>query len=611
MARIKFVVFALVALGLWAYHLTKVSPLALAASVEQAEAAVSGAPAPVALAIEAQRSLVQAAALRVGGGPSAWNVGPKAGAKPEAPGVDRFSTVRGAANDVVPAEQREQLFVALVNDVGVLAGKGTGEPTTNAPEGLSLAEVAQAGAQGALRELDGVPTFLIAVPLVVSDKNEVRAAGHAVLGLPLLPDARALEVVKDSLGLTGVGIATDGKLLVSAGDKGQLERAATVSQDGRPGALAEGPARAIGPLNLPMFSGSPVHGLGLKSPLPGTSFEVLAAASAKASVDALADYQVFGLGGLAGLLLLSLVVTVLLGGGDDAGRPAMVVPQPMPVPVVAPPPRRDEPIAQAPLALPETEPAPEASPDDFDFPSSSASAASSSSSQVQSSPSAFAVSSPSSFPPPSNKDAMDEGEPMSDPFAAAAPPPPPARNPPPPPVSTAEVPAYRPAAGLMDDLEDGARTVNYPAFARPPVAEPPSADPFAQAAAQLGEQQLGEEDNPESTRVAAVPQELIRAARAGATAERPALKPTVTGTLPKVSPGPFDEDKHFQDVFRDFVATREKCGEPADGLTFDKFKVKLLKNKEQLVAKYACKTVRFQVYVKDGKAALKATPVKE
>jgi hypothetical protein len=163
----------------------------------------------------------------------------------------------------------------------------------------------------------------------------------------------------------------------------------------------------------------------------------------------------------------------------------------------------------------------------------------------------------------------------------------------------------------MDDLEDGARTVNYPAFARPPVAEPPSADPFAQAAAQLGEQQLGEEDNPESTRVAAVPQELIRAARAGATAERPALKPTVTGTLPKVSPGPFDEDKHFQDVFRDFVATREKCGEPADGLTFDKFKVKLLKNKEQLVAKYACKTVRFQVYVKDGKAALKATPVKE
>ena len=37
----------------------------------------------------------------------------------------------------------------------------------------------------------------------------------------------------------------------------------------------------------------------------------------------------------------------------------------------------------------------------------------------------------------------------------------------------------------------------------------------------------------------------------------------------------------------------------------------LRKNKEQLVAKYNCRTVRFQVYVKDGKAALKATPVKD
>ena len=35
------------------------------------------------------------------------------------------------------------------------------------------------------------------------------------------------------------------------------------------------------------------------------------------------------------------------------------------------------------------------------------------------------------------------------------------------------------------------------------------------------------------------------------------------------------------------------------------------KNKEQLVQKYACRTVKFQVYVKEGKAALKATPVKD
>jgi len=71
------------------------------------------------------------------------------------------------------------------------------------------------------------------------------------------------------------------------------------------------------------------------------------------------------------------------------------------------------------------------------------------------------------------------------------------------------------------------------------------------------------------------------------------------------------EEAHFMDVFKDFVATRDRCGEPADGLTFEKFSAKLRKNKEQLVQKYNCRTVRFQVYVKDGKAALKATPVKD
>jgi hypothetical protein len=55
---------------------------------------------------------------------------------------------------------------------------------------------------------------------------------------------------------------------------------------------------------------------------------------------------------------------------------------------------------------------------------------------------------------------------------------------------------------------------------------------------------------------------------------------------------------------------RVKCGEPSEGLTYDKFRLKLEKNKEQLVQKYGCRTVRFQVYVKEGRAALKATPVR-
>lgn len=71
-----------------------------------------------------------------------------------------------------------------------------------------------------------------------------------------------------------------------------------------------------------------------------------------------------------------------------------------------------------------------------------------------------------------------------------------------------------------------------------------------------------------------------------------------------------EEEQHWREVFRDFVRTRGECGESAEGLTYERFRQKLESNKGALIAKYGCKTVRFQVYVKDGKAALKATPVR-
>jgi hypothetical protein len=71
-----------------------------------------------------------------------------------------------------------------------------------------------------------------------------------------------------------------------------------------------------------------------------------------------------------------------------------------------------------------------------------------------------------------------------------------------------------------------------------------------------------------------------------------------------------EEEQHWREVFRDFVRTRAECGESAEGLTYERFRQKLESNKSALVTKYGCKTVRFQVYVKDGKAALKATPVR-
>jgi hypothetical protein len=72
-----------------------------------------------------------------------------------------------------------------------------------------------------------------------------------------------------------------------------------------------------------------------------------------------------------------------------------------------------------------------------------------------------------------------------------------------------------------------------------------------------------------------------------------------------------EEDAHFRHVFDDFVDTKRSCGEPTAGLTQAKFLQKLRDNKSTLVAKHGCRTVRFSVYVKDGKAALRATPIRE
>jgi hypothetical protein len=80
---------------------------------------------------------------------------------------------------------------------------------------------------------------------------------------------------------------------------------------------------------------------------------------------------------------------------------------------------------------------------------------------------------------------------------------------------------------------------------------------------------------------------------------------------PELAASPADaEEEHWQRVFEEFLLIRRQCGEPSDGLTFEKFRQKLQKNRDGLIEKYGCKAVRFQAYVKDGKAAIKATPVR-
>jgi hypothetical protein len=92
----------------------------------------------------------------------------------------------------------------------------------------------------------------------------------------------------------------------------------------------------------------------------------------------------------------------------------------------------------------------------------------------------------------------------------------------------------------------------------------------------------------------------------GAPAPVEAAEP-VTAAAPGAD---FDELGDWRRVYEEFLALKRQCGEETGTLTFEKFKGTLQRNKDALVARHNCNRVKFTVYVKEGKAALKASPVK-
>jgi hypothetical protein len=85
-------------------------------------------------------------------------------------------------------------------------------------------------------------------------------------------------------------------------------------------------------------------------------------------------------------------------------------------------------------------------------------------------------------------------------------------------------------------------------------------------------------------------------------------EPSGRGSTEPGSPG---VDPHFKQIFDQFVSLKQRCSESITGLAYEKFAEKLARNRDELMMKTGCREVRFTVYVKDGKAALRATPLKE
>lgn len=83
------------------------------------------------------------------------------------------------------------------------------------------------------------------------------------------------------------------------------------------------------------------------------------------------------------------------------------------------------------------------------------------------------------------------------------------------------------------------------------------------------------------------------------------------GVLPVAQTAEGDVNPEWRHVFEDFLATKQQCGESIASLTYEKFEVTLRKNQQAIIDRHGVSSVKFSVYVKDGKAALKASPIRE
>jgi len=80
-------------------------------------------------------------------------------------------------------------------------------------------------------------------------------------------------------------------------------------------------------------------------------------------------------------------------------------------------------------------------------------------------------------------------------------------------------------------------------------------------------------------------------------------------TPPSRGDGAAAELAEWHAVFQDFVSLKQQCGENTDGFSYEKFEQTLKKKNEELLTRHGAKRVKFSVYVKEGKAALKASPI--
>ncbi len=599
MPRLWPLLVALPALVLWLAELSISASSQSAQAEQQAAAYAARAVDAVAVRVAARRAELQALTLRLSASPATWATLEALRAGKSELAAERMGAVRRVAQDAVSTGLRGALVLGVRADAGGSYVHGADSPGPGL-SGVEVDVLAGAGSDGQTRDAYGAYDLFFSVPLTGSDKD-AHALGTLVVGGPLLPDSTADQVSLE-LGLAAVGFVTSGKLVASGGpDRAVLPAALRETPVGKNAAAVRGSAGALGPLKLPLWTsgGEPALRVAVRRSLPGQPVEVLAVANLEPFMSTLADTQRFALSAIVGLAVLLVAALAW----TSRNRPARA---PRPDEDTLPPPRRTTP--PRPVAVRVLDPLPaaaEAPPAPLPTLAAPLPAAAPVPSVFDAAPAALGGAVLDFEPPPAPLSRLPPPPPVEDLSALldAMPPPPPPRTP----LPSTQASMQRTPSGPIGGRFPGARAAPPP----PPLDtdhQPTTAYPIPELpdfnAPPSGFAAVGPLANaiPDTTRVADIPPELLQAAR------------PVTTPVPRprqVAATSAPDEEHFQDVYRDFVAQRQECGESADGLTYERFAQKLRKNRDQLITKYACRTVRFSVYVKDGKAALKATPVKD
>jgi hypothetical protein len=168
------------------------------------------------------------------------------------------------------------------------------------------------------------------------------------------------------------------------------------------------------------------------------------------------------------------------------------------------------------------------------------------------------------------------------------------------------------AAAPSPRKEPAARHAGHAAPVSPPATPSlPLGAAGPQPTAAQARQPTAAAPQPPRAPTAAAPKPPIPAAPPG---KLPLPAPPKTAAIPlqgsNDNADTAEQANHFREVFQQYLSVRKDCGESVDGLSFEKFETTLNKTRDQVLQKHPAKDVRFTVYVKEGKAALKAAPIK-